>query len=234
MYPTGQPLNQLLHLEVYAGSFDWHALLPALQQAALQDPQSVLTAAVRGVLDHAPGHLDWHLVPGEATASFEAVHQDTGCLYSINILDGTVLVDGRPPSRLPQEVTGHPMFRYVEGAGTPTLNIVAVAACHAMLSCQPQLMHRLKPYTCQHCNPSSLCVLAVINAGKSLAPTSTLRSGSWRGSGGLSAQFRSGALIKQEKTKPHSFASATMTSLSLAQVRMDPPDRPCDRRVWAF
>ncbi|GIL51276.1 hypothetical protein Vafri_7116, partial [Volvox africanus] len=90
----------------------------------------LLTDAVARVLpgglrpeSPAGGAVVWSRLPG-SVASFEAVgccvggvggsqHQEH--LFSINVLDGTVLLDGWPPSRLPKEVTGHPLYRRTFG-----------------------------------------------------------------------------------------------------------------------
>lgn len=53
--------------------------------------------------------------PAHLTTSFEAVGDD-GSLYSINILDGTVLLDGLPPSCLPNEVLEHPLYKRTFGS----------------------------------------------------------------------------------------------------------------------
>ena len=84
--------------------------------AVLQKPQgdASLTAAVALVLQRTPADLKWQQLTSEGAVlapfgSFEAVGRD-GHLYSINILDGTVLHDGAPPSRLPLEILQHPMY----------------------------------------------------------------------------------------------------------------------------
>jgi hypothetical protein len=76
---------------------------------------SLLTSAVTLVLQRTPSNLHWQqltapsFATGTASGSFEAVGGD-GHLYSINILDGTVLLDGAPPSRLPLEILQHPLY----------------------------------------------------------------------------------------------------------------------------
>eukprot|EP00798_Chlamydomonas_sp_ICE-L_P016733 gene16733-23003_t len=67
-----------------------------------------LTYVVRLVLPRAPESLGWRQLG--LSASFEAEGGD-GHLYSINILDGTVLLDGSPPSRLPKDIVAHSMYR---------------------------------------------------------------------------------------------------------------------------
>ncbi|KAG2492072.1 hypothetical protein HYH03_009568 [Edaphochlamys debaryana] len=82
-----------------------------LVQAAKQHP-GILTAAVGAVLrgrDLSGLHwASWAQLP-DSQASYEAVGPD-GRLYTLNLLDGTVLFDGWPPSRLPKEVTQHPQY----------------------------------------------------------------------------------------------------------------------------
>ncbi|KAG2494612.1 hypothetical protein HYH03_007377 [Edaphochlamys debaryana] len=79
-----------------------------LVQSAKQHPD-MLTAAVGAVLRGRDlSGLRWSQLPG-SDASFEALGPD-GRLYSLNLLDGTVLFDGWPPSRLPKEVTLHPLY----------------------------------------------------------------------------------------------------------------------------
>ncbi|KAG2441624.1 hypothetical protein HXX76_003244 [Chlamydomonas incerta] len=76
---------------------------------------AVLTAAVASVLERTPASLPWcklvfpKMPQQPESASYQAEGSDRR-LYSINILDGTVLFDGCPPSRLPKEVTQHPLY----------------------------------------------------------------------------------------------------------------------------
>ncbi|CAN0484219.1 unnamed protein product, partial [Discosporangium mesarthrocarpum] len=65
---------------------------------------------------------------------FDAVSAD-GHLYSINLLTGTVLFDGFPPSLLPSEVVEHPL--YVRNFGGMNMEIAATgggepAACRVL------------------------------------------------------------------------------------------------------
>jgi hypothetical protein len=87
------------------------AVLAVLQQPPAGSAAS-LTAAVSGVLQRAPPDLQWQQVLGSGSsgmASFQAVSSDHH-LYSVNILDGTVLLDGVPPGRLPSDVLQHPLY----------------------------------------------------------------------------------------------------------------------------
>ena len=85
---------------------------------AARQRQSILTRAVQSVLQRTPDDLQWRRLqavgpPAADLASFQAVAG--GHLYSINLLDGTVLLDGSPPSRLPRDITEHPLFRRTFG-----------------------------------------------------------------------------------------------------------------------
>lgn len=63
------------------------------------------------VLQRTPLELDWECLShylGRWEGGFEAVSD--GHLYSINTLDGTVLFDGCPPSRLPKAVLKHSAY----------------------------------------------------------------------------------------------------------------------------
>ena len=79
----------------------------ALVRLAAAQP-GLLTAAMAAILESTPGTLPW--VQLGSTGSFEAVGSD-GHLYSMNSLDGTVLLDGFPPGCLPRGVLSHPLFR---------------------------------------------------------------------------------------------------------------------------
>ncbi|PNH10973.1 hypothetical protein TSOC_002217 [Tetrabaena socialis] len=94
---------------------------------AARHAPGILTAAVARVLHgRTPAQLPWRQLqarqaaaasPAPLLASFEAPGPD-GRLYSLNLLDGTVLFDGWPPSRLPREVTEHPLYRRTFGRST--------------------------------------------------------------------------------------------------------------------
>ena len=80
-----------------------------------RDP-GILTRSVQTVLDHAPSTLtnSWKQLRSitslSSMAAYEAVGED-GYLYSINVLDGTVLLNGCPPGKLPREVLKHRLYR---------------------------------------------------------------------------------------------------------------------------
>lgn len=87
--------------------------------AVLQKQPQLLTAAAAAILEclqQQPGGppvptLEWQLLADPANAyqpvaSFQAVGSDQH-LYSINVLDGTLLLDGNPPGRLPNSILQH-------------------------------------------------------------------------------------------------------------------------------
>jgi hypothetical protein len=92
-------------------------VMQVLDQPAARD--RVLTAAAASVVTRAQGQLQWqHLPPasgqsGLMTGSYEAtgIVAGTQHLYSINVLDGTVLLDGLPLGRLPRDILRHPLYQ---------------------------------------------------------------------------------------------------------------------------
>ncbi|GAX73071.1 hypothetical protein CEUSTIGMA_g524.t1 [Chlamydomonas eustigma] len=85
----------------------------------------MLTAAISSVLQRTPATLRWYCISVNGnmsnlvlthspSCSYEAVGDD-GHLYSINVLDGTVLLDGKPPGRLPRNVLEHPLYKRTFG-----------------------------------------------------------------------------------------------------------------------
>lgn len=86
------------------------------------DRDAMLSAAVLLVLHRTPTALCWTRVESAPTsstgahqlASYEAVGSD-GNLYSINLLDGLVLRNGFPPSRLSAEVLAHALYKRTFG-----------------------------------------------------------------------------------------------------------------------
>ena len=77
----------------------------------------MLTTAVRSVITQAPSFLPWtHVtyVNGDWSSCFEA-WDDDGNLYSINIMNGTVLCNGVPPSELPATILNHPLYKRTFG-----------------------------------------------------------------------------------------------------------------------
>eukprot|EP00878_Enallax_costatus_P005957 GHUV01006249.1.p1 GENE.GHUV01006249.1~~GHUV01006249.1.p1 ORF type:complete len:2036 (+),score=737.34 GHUV01006249.1:1069-7176(+) len=106
------------------------AVLAVLQQGsgisrrhAVEGPAGLagsplMTAAVAAVLQWTPPELQWvqlTTAAGHAWAGFHAEGSD-GHLYSLNILDGTVLLDGVPPSRLPSDILQHPVYHCCFGS----------------------------------------------------------------------------------------------------------------------
>jgi hypothetical protein len=88
--------------------------------SVLDQHPRLVTAAVRCVLEWVPEQLHWQqlsratcIAPpySEQLASYQAVSAGSEqYLFSFNVLDGTVLLDGAPPERLPLEVTSHRLF----------------------------------------------------------------------------------------------------------------------------
>ena len=73
----------------------------------------ILTVAVRRVLPKAQlENISWKNVVVDKLAStcFEAVSADN-MLYSVNLVSGTLLVNGLPLSRLPNSIIDHPLFQ---------------------------------------------------------------------------------------------------------------------------
>eukprot|EP00761_Pharyngomonas_kirbyi_P010924 gb/GECH01010947.1/.p1 GENE.gb/GECH01010947.1/~~gb/GECH01010947.1/.p1 ORF type:complete len:2826 (+),score=484.10 gb/GECH01010947.1/:1-8478(+) len=67
-----------------------------------------ISSTVKTVLHRIPQHLQWERI--RSTCCFEAV-SDQSDLYSVNLMDGTVLLNGSPPSSLPQSIRTHPLFK---------------------------------------------------------------------------------------------------------------------------
>ena len=70
-----------------------------------------ITEAVSAALEHVPSTLRW--ARSESTACFHA--RDAHHLYSINLLNGTVLLDGYPPRQLPVTISDHELYRRTFG-----------------------------------------------------------------------------------------------------------------------
>ena len=70
-------------------------------------PQEKLTDAVRAVISEIPDGLRWKL---RGSSCFTAAGSD-GCVYAINVLTGTVLVNGFTPSTLPSEILEHKLYK---------------------------------------------------------------------------------------------------------------------------
>ena len=67
-----------------------------------------ITAGASAALEHVPNTLKWQ--QDDATPCFHARDQQ-GRLYSINLLQGIVLLDGYPPRHLPPTIIEHHLFR---------------------------------------------------------------------------------------------------------------------------
>ncbi len=86
---------------------------------ACADPHILTNAAAAVLADLEGMALQWQLLssPGGAwqCGSFECVTPD-GRLVSLNVLDGCLLLDGRPPSRLPRSILEHPLYQRTFGS----------------------------------------------------------------------------------------------------------------------
>ena len=86
--------------------------LPTLLVKVDSDKKS-LTDALRLVLPEAtPNSLEWKhftAADGARTCCYEAVHDKD--LFSVNLLTGTILFNGRPPSRLPKEILDEKLYQ---------------------------------------------------------------------------------------------------------------------------
>lgn len=74
---------------------------------------SFLTDAIGSVISSVPNRLKWRL-RGSSSSSFMANGSD-GCVYAINVLTGTILVNGLPPSSLPADILEHELYRRTFG-----------------------------------------------------------------------------------------------------------------------
>ena len=98
-----QSLTIMSHAVMLTRGFDIVAILRERGCGAL-------TKAVKLVIEFAPDDLQWKLIAGQCyePACFEAEHD--GQLFSINVITGVVLVNGRPPMRLPSDILRHPLY----------------------------------------------------------------------------------------------------------------------------
>jgi hypothetical protein len=88
----------------------------------------ILTHAVRLMLEHTPDGLSWCSIPCESSDMFSACYEaicPAGHLYSINLLNGVVLLDGNPPGVLPQNILDHPLYIRTFGKRTFDVSLVA-------------------------------------------------------------------------------------------------------------
>ncbi|PNH12759.1 hypothetical protein TSOC_000243 [Tetrabaena socialis] len=132
----------MLHAQLEALHVRAHNVMAAriedVLSAVAQRP-GILTDAIKRVqLDRTPDTLPWAQLTEAAgpqrrsLASFEAVGPKDGRLYSINLLDGTVLFDGWPPSRLPKDITQHRLFQRTFGCCTFEVTCTGVGVMQAL------------------------------------------------------------------------------------------------------
>jgi len=80
-------------------------------QAMVTASPQILTGCLRLIVKDAPETLEWYEVQCDEVENcgcFEA--SNAGTLFSINLLNGNVLVDGFPPGLLPSSITSDPLF----------------------------------------------------------------------------------------------------------------------------
>eukprot|EP00899_Mesostigma_viride_P012817 jgi/Mesvir1/21536/Mv03977-RA.1 len=84
---------------------------------------AALTSAFKlAVQQGVPDDLAWE-VAYDTRGCFRA--RGGGRLYSINVLSGTVLVDGNPPGRLPAAILEHPLYKAVFGDKSFEVSVTA-------------------------------------------------------------------------------------------------------------
>lgn len=77
----------------------------------------ILTSAVSTIIQDAPRDLKWYILDSntQPTTCYEAVHQnrETGAthLWSVNLLTGCFLYDGKPPGRLPMSILRTALYK---------------------------------------------------------------------------------------------------------------------------
>lgn len=74
-------------------------------------PQHILTECLLQIVENAPETLKWNKVkiPNISdSACYEAVYRSD--LFSVNLLTGSVLVNGAPPGLLPASITSEPLY----------------------------------------------------------------------------------------------------------------------------
>lgn len=76
---------------------------------------SILTIALKSVLEFTPNTLSWTFeeCQGRQTTCLSAVRDDH--VFSVNLLTGTMLFDGMPPQRLPLSITGLELYQRTFG-----------------------------------------------------------------------------------------------------------------------
>jgi hypothetical protein len=135
-----------------------------------------LTEIVRGVVGTgvvAPTFtVAWSPLPavtGQASCCMDGF-SDTGMRLTVNIVRGTVLVNGVPPSSLPRSITELPLFQRVFGADrnfavVPALNGAGIrtsapfkGADYTFVECEGHLVVR-EEQQCSHCGTMTTLVL---------------------------------------------------------------------------
>jgi hypothetical protein len=97
----------------------------------VQSNSNHLTACVALVIDGLPLNLAWRKVSYsdvQESGCFEALSETSGQLYSVNLLTGTLLVDGIPPGFLPLSVVDDPL--YTRTFGSKNFEAVVLGSQH--------------------------------------------------------------------------------------------------------
>ncbi len=91
------------------------SIIQVLQNAVETDP-NLLTEALKSVVVIDFSRIDWTRIGALDSWCFEGkASNGTGDVYALNILTGIILVNGLPPSSLPNNICNHPLFRRVFG-----------------------------------------------------------------------------------------------------------------------
>jgi len=80
----------------------------------IDEDKSILTECINLVTSNCPNNLEWEeILP--YSCSFEAINENNDH-YSINILSGIVLINGKPPSNLSMDIRNHIKYKKVFGS----------------------------------------------------------------------------------------------------------------------
>ena len=74
-----------------------------------------LTHCLQRVIDDVPDSLEWTNVQFGSSLETGCFNAVSNHLYSINVLNGTILVDGVPPGLLPSSITTNPLYQRTFG-----------------------------------------------------------------------------------------------------------------------
>ena len=103
-------------------------------QTARHSP-TILTDALRSAIQLCPNNLvwqNWSPSSGELTQCFLAIGND-GNHYTLNVASGEILINGLPPSRLPNSILNNPLYQRTFGSQ----NFEVVDKGNFLETCQP-------------------------------------------------------------------------------------------------